>query len=135
VAATTDGGVVVFGHSSYGQLGTGTNEICQPTPELLACATLHGVRIVGCAAGSATTFLVSDEGRVFATGGNHCGQLGLDHTNDTNTPTEISAAHFGGAPVTAVAAGHTQTLLLTSEGTLYACGSCQLLAEAGSRDY
>jgi alpha-tubulin suppressor-like RCC1 family protein len=68
VALTSDGGVIVFGSNIYGQLGTGNNGGLQPTPVRLACAALDGVRVVGCAAGDNFAQLVSDDGRVFATG-------------------------------------------------------------------
>ena len=77
VALTSDGGVIVFGYNVSGQLGTGNTAWTQSTPERLTDAMLDGVRIVGCAAGDNYTILVSDEGRVFAMGGNSIGQLGL----------------------------------------------------------
>ena len=122
VALTSDGGVIVFGNNNYGQLGTGNNAR-QPTPERLACAALFGVRIVSCAAGDSFTQLVSDDGRVFATGSNDNGQLGTGDTTAVNTPTEIDAAHFGGAPVAAVACGYSHTMAITrGEGKLYCWG-------------
>jgi hypothetical protein len=90
------------------------------------------VRIVGCAAGDSFTQLVSDDGRVFATGSNNHGQLGTGDTTAVNTPTEIDAAHFGGAPVAAVACGAHHTMAITRcEGKLYcwgegACGATGL---------
>jgi alpha-tubulin suppressor-like RCC1 family protein len=117
----TSVGVIVFGHNHYGQLGTGNNNR-QPTPTLLTCAALDGVRIVGCAAGNGFTHLVSDDGRVYAMGLNSRGQCGTGGTDDTNTPTEIDAAHFGGVPVVAVACGDGHVLMITAESKLYACG-------------
>ncbi len=123
VALTSDGGVIAFGHSRFGQLGTGNNEFRQPVPERLACAALVGVRIVGCAAGANFTHLVSDDGRIFAMGVNDNGQLGTGDTTAVNTPTEIDAAHFGGAPVAAVACGAFHTMAITrGEGKLYCWG-------------
>ena len=122
MALTSDGGVIAFGDNGYGQLGTGNNDR-QPTPERLACAALVGVRIVGCAAGAYFTQLVSDDGRVFAMGDNDHGQLGTGDTTAVNTPTEIDAAHFGGAPVAAVACGADHTMAITrGEGKLYCWG-------------
>jgi len=81
------------------------------------------VRIVGCAAGGHCTQLVSDDGRVFAMGLNDHGQLGTGDTTNVNTPTEIDAAHFGGAPVAAVACGTSHTMAITrGEGKLYGWG-------------
>ena len=122
VALTSDGGVIVFGENYQGQLGTGNNDD-QPTPERLTCAALAGVRIVGCAAGAYFTQLVSDDGRVFAMGHNENGQLGTGDTTNVNTPTEIDAANFGGAPVAAVACGVEHTMAITrGEGKLYCWG-------------
>jgi len=123
VALTSDGGVIAFGGNYCGELGTGNNDFRQPTPERLACAALVGVRIVGCAAGALFTQLVSDDGRVFATGHNDHGQLGTGDTTYVNTPTEIDAAHFGGASVAAVACGSSHTMATTrGEGKLYCWG-------------
>jgi alpha-tubulin suppressor-like RCC1 family protein len=123
MALTSDGGVIAFGDNGFGQLGTSNNDT-QLTPERLACAVLDGVRIVGCAAGASFTQLVSDDGRVFAMGQNNYGQLGTGDTTNVNTPTEIDAAHFGGAPVAAVACGVEHTLVITrGEGKLYCWGN------------
>jgi hypothetical protein len=124
VAVLESGGVVVFGRNNQGQLGLGEPRTArQPTPALLLAAALDGVRIVGCAAGSSFTLLVSDDGRVFAQGYNGSGQLGLgDHTR-RSTPTAIDAQHFGGAPIAAVACGNAHTLAVTRDGTLYGWGS------------
>jgi alpha-tubulin suppressor-like RCC1 family protein len=122
VAVTGDGGVIAFGANVCGQLGTGNNDH-QPTPERLACAALAGVRIVGCAAGDCFAQLMSDDGRVFAMGKNNHGQLGTGDTTNVNTPTEIDAAHFGGAPVAAVSCGGGHTMAITrGEGKLYCWG-------------
>jgi len=135
VALTSDGGVVVFGYNLHGQLGTGNN-INQLTPTRLACATLDGVRIMGCAAGDYSTQLVSDDGRVFAMGQNdqfvsndgrvfamgenNNGQPCTGDTTSVNTPTEIGAAHLGFAPVAAVACGNNHTVSITrDEGNLF----------------
>ena len=70
---------------------------------MCAALILNGVHIVGCFAGDGFTQLVSDNGRVFAMGQNNHSQLGTGDTTNVNTPTEIDPAHFGGAPVAAVA--------------------------------
>jgi alpha-tubulin suppressor-like RCC1 family protein len=122
VALTSDGGAIAFGSNGCGQLGTGNNSF-QPAPVLLMCAALDGVHIVGCAAGGSFTQLVSDDGRVFAMGENDNGQLGTGDTTNVNTPTEIDAAHFGGAPVAAVACGFSHAMAITrDEGKLYCWG-------------
>ncbi len=122
LALTINGNVIAFGVNNGGQLGTGNNHY-QPTPERLTCAALVGVRIVGCAAGARFTQLVSDDGRVFATGYNDHGQLGTGDMTHVNTPTEIDAAHFGAAPVAAVACGYCHTMAITrGEGKLYCWG-------------
>ena len=122
VALASDGGVIAFGGNTFGQLGTGSNDDT-PTPERLSCAALVGAGIVGCAAGGNFTQLVSDDGRVFAVGLNVCGQLGTGDMTSVNTPTAIDAAHFGGAPVAAVACGYCHTLAITrGEGRVFCWG-------------
>jgi alpha-tubulin suppressor-like RCC1 family protein len=66
---------------------------------------------------------VSDDGRVFAMGQNDHGELGTGDTTRVNTPTEIDAAHFGGAPVAAVSCGDRHAMAITrGEGKLYCWG-------------
>jgi alpha-tubulin suppressor-like RCC1 family protein len=136
VAVTTAGRVIAFGGNIHGELGMpgcGSTTTMDPTPVLLACVALDGVRIVGCAAGGNHTCLVSDDGRVFAMGRNGSGQLGLGHTTDTHTPTEIDAAHFGGAPIAAVACGGLHTMAITcDEGKLYGWGDGPIDGENGA---
>jgi alpha-tubulin suppressor-like RCC1 family protein len=64
------------------------------------------------------TLLVADSGSVWAFGNNSSGQLGLGHTNDAKSPTQIP--NLSG--VIAVAAGGFHSLALTSTGDLYAWG-------------
>ena len=122
VALTSDGGVIAFGYNAYGELGTG-NYSDQPAPERLACAALDGVHIMCCAAGASFTQLVRNDGRVFAMGKNTDGQLGTGDMTSVNTPTEIDAAHFDGAPVAALSCGVGHTMAITrGEGKLYCWG-------------
>ena len=136
VAVTTAGRVIAFGGNIHGELGMpgcGSTTTMDPTPVLLACVALDGVRIVGCAAGGNHTCLVSEDGRVFAMGRNGSGQLGLGHTTDAHTPTEIDAAHFGGAPIAAVACGGFHTMAITrDEGKLYGWGDGPIDGENGA---
>ena len=103
-ALVDDGSVYAFGANGKGQLGTGSNDD-QLAPVRLACVELSGVFIVGGAAGSDYTILVSDGGVAFAMGGNTYGQLGLGHTNNVSVPATIDGAHFGGAPIVAATCG------------------------------
>mgnify|MGYP001448205282 CR=1 FL=1 len=120
VVLTREGGVIVLGSNNYGQIGMG-NE--QPREmEIAAWLPSLGVRIVGCEVGSTYTVLVSEDGRVFVTGSNFCGHLGLGHTNEVNTVQEIEAKHFGYAPVAAVKCGQFHTLALTREGKVFSWG-------------
>src|SRR5262245_50670472 len=67
------------------------------------------------------TLVVSDSGHVWSFGENASGELGLGHTTDAKTPTEIP----GLSAVIAVAAGEHHSLALTSTGELYAWGKNQ----------
>ena len=60
-------------------------------------------------------------GNVWAYGENGSGQLGLGDNYDKSS--YVQAAALSGVTVTAVAAGHSHSLVLDSDGTLYAFGS------------
>ena len=62
---------------------------------------------------------------LFAFGSNGCGQLGIGHTEDTNTPQpcRLSEAQGWPSPIRTVKGGGSHTLVLLESGELYVSGS------------
>jgi len=115
LAIDVDGNAWVWGRNIEGQLGLG-DRIQRNQPTKLS--ELQDVSWGAC--GRAHTVLIASNGKAYSSGDNKFGQLG-NNTNvaqiDTFGPVSISKS------VKKAACGADFTLLLTREGTLYACGS------------
>lgn len=86
---TTSGNVYAMGDNTYGKLGTGAAlGACNPTPAKVKMPA--GVLAVALANGDEyTSFILGDNGRVYAMGRNNNGQLGDGTTTDRNVPVEV----------------------------------------------
>ncbi len=81
-----------------------------------------GPAILASGGGSHTVFL-TNLGKVWSSGLNTNGQLGLGNTSQQNLPTEITNASFYAKTITSIACGNNHTVFLTSEGKVWACGN------------
>lgn len=81
VAIASDGRAYGWGRNETGQLGLGFSSACVPTPTLLSAGNDDDVKFVGAAVGKYHTVLVGDDGLAYASGGNLCGQLGINNAN------------------------------------------------------
>ncbi len=129
LALKRDGTVWTWGYNPYGQLGATSQETCELADTALPCsrrplqvAGLSGVTAVG--AGSRHSLAVKSDGTVWAWGLNSFGQLGTA-SNDTCSgapcsATPIQVAGLSGG--TALAAGHDYSLVVKSDGTVWAWG-------------
>jgi alpha-tubulin suppressor-like RCC1 family protein len=76
------------------------------------------------AAGNDHTVALTSDGKLFAWGNNSYGQLGNGTTNSSTTPVAVDMSGvLSGKTVTAIAAGNSYTLVLTSDGKVFAWGS------------
>ena len=118
--AVSGGTVDAWGADNFGQLGNGTTEAGDSTPEPV---TIDGpgntpVTVTSVAAGGGDSFAVTSSGDVYAFGGDGSGVLGDGTTGETSTPVELS----GLSSVAGVAAGAVVTSARTTSGELYTWG-------------
>jgi alpha-tubulin suppressor-like RCC1 family protein len=126
----TDGTLWVMGQNEYGQLGlSGKEDRFRLTR--VERGSVVGARVVGVACGGETTYCITDDGRVHATGSNRFGQLGLGAVAGSE---ELVAVPLpGNRPARQIAAGERHALCLCHDGTLLAWGEnsmCQANASA-----
>ena len=79
IAITTTGQAYGWGRNETGQLGLGYNSPVVPLPTLLYVESESNLKFVGAAVGKYHTLLVGANGKVYGSGGNICGQLGINN--------------------------------------------------------
>lgn len=118
---TDQGQVYGFGDNSFGQLGLGNGVENVTLPTLLPVAG----EVASIEANFNTTFLVTTDGEVYATGRNLYGQLGVGLADADKDVYEFKKV-IGLAPearVKSVSASSAFTLFVMDDGSLYAAGS------------
>ena len=124
-----DGTVYSFGFNNNGGLGVGDEEA---RLGVVAVEGLEDVTITQIAAGSTTSFAISDTGTLYAWGANSNGQLGLGDRTERHTPTEVTA--LSGETVIEISSDVSHTLVLTESGAVYAFGSNRDHQVSGATD-
>ncbi|MDR1912310.1 MAG: hypothetical protein LBQ52_08215 [Helicobacteraceae bacterium] len=112
------GGVWASGRNNRGQLGVGDSynrAAFSETPNL------KNKIIVAMAAGKYHSFAIDDAGRVWASGLNDEGQLGLGNTNNRTAFTEVTS--LKGRFIIAIAAGEAHSIALDNEGVVWTSGA------------
>lgn len=128
VLLDTEKKVWSVGSNQSGQLGDGTNtDKHRVVPMLNADGTDQISGITQIVAGKFSTFLLDEQGNVWAVGKNHLGQLGNGQSGDDemeDLPVEILTAADGTTlpTITAIATGHSHTILLDAQGKVWAMG-------------
>eukprot|EP01083_Nonionella_stella_P107539 311542_1 len=114
------GGLRSFGNGDNGRLGLGDdNGRSEPT----ICTALMKKKIIKIASYYAHSLCIDANGCVFAWGRNEKGQLGLGDCEDRNTPQILDV--FKQYNALSVAVGGNHSLILTDEGNVWSCGSCE----------
>jgi alpha-tubulin suppressor-like RCC1 family protein len=126
-----NGEVWSWGQNAYGCLGHGhTSNVFVPTK----IAALAGINIVDISLGVSThhgnthAMFLADDGRLFASGRNIYGQLGLGDTTTRSTPTQLAKTDW--AKIYAVGAQDGRCFGIDSSGDLYSWGR-QNIGELG----
>ena len=81
---------------------------------------LNNVVIDSISASEENTFFITNDGKVYGTGFNNKGQLGLGNLTNYNSPQLIS--DISNLTIGSVSAGYRHTLFLTDDGKVYSCG-------------
>lgn len=81
IAITTTGQAYGWGRNETGQLGLGYSSPLVPIPTLITVEdpNSNSLKFVGAGVGKYHTLLVGSNGKVYASGGNVCGQLGINN--------------------------------------------------------
>ena len=117
LALTRAGDVLSFGDGDRGQLGHSDRET---QPVLKVIESLHGVRVVAIAAGSAHSMVLTDNGEVLSFGWGFDGRLGHGDRETQREPKVIEALR--GVRVVAIAASTCYSMVLTDNGTVLSFG-------------
>jgi alpha-tubulin suppressor-like RCC1 family protein len=113
-----DGKVYGGGCNSDGELGLGNNTNYYTSFQQISL--LDGLNIHSINSGDRQSFFITNDGKVYGTGFNNKGQLGLGNDISYNTPQLIS--DISNLTIASLSSGYRHTLFLTDDGKVYSCG-------------
>lgn len=121
VALSADGTAYAWGTNDRGQLGIGRTggSVDMPTPVALP----DGVNLTSVDAGNVFSLGLSAAGNVYAWGADWQGRLGNGAEQNVSIPTPARILAPAGTTFTAISAGFSHGLALSTEGNVYAWGS------------
>jgi alpha-tubulin suppressor-like RCC1 family protein len=126
LALDSEGKLWVAGHNDNGQLGL--NNTSNQTS--FQSVTISGnATIVSISAGSRHSLAVTSDGKLWATGLNDNGQLGLGNTDNQTSFQSVTFNTSSPVKIVSIAAGWHHSLALDSDGRVWATGGsgvCQL---------
>jgi alpha-tubulin suppressor-like RCC1 family protein len=126
----SDGEAYGWGRNETGQLGLGYSSPCVPVPTLLSIGT--DATFVSAGVGKYHTLLVTEDGTVHASGGNKCGQLGVNNEKLDGCDkfrkcavVDYASEEEDGVKIIHAACGENISALISSKGHLYTAGSSE----------
>ncbi len=123
LAIASNGKLYAWGNNQYGQLGNNSTTSFSLPTVVDTSGVLAGKTITAIAAGSRHSLVLDSEGKVYAWGRNANGQLGNNSTTQSLIPVAVDTSGvLAGKTITAIAAGENHSLVLDSEGKVYAWG-------------
>ena len=111
-----DGTVWATGRNNYGQLGLG-DYIDRPAFTQVT-TNISDVKEIVC--GDNHTYMIKNNGTVWACGNNGYGELGLGNETTQTTFTQVTT---NVSDVKEIACGYHYTVMIKNDGTLWCCGS------------
>ena len=122
-ALKSDGTVWAWGDNGSGQIGIGSTHTQKYAVQVMLSggAALSGITDFAC--GSSHVIALKTDGAVWSWGNNTNGQLGNGTTTQARNPVQVkinSTNFFTNATV--VAAGASHSVILKTDGSVYACG-------------
>jgi alpha-tubulin suppressor-like RCC1 family protein len=117
LALSNDGKVYATGWNERGQLGLGNNVSRNTFTEV---DSLRDKDIISIRPGRYHSFVFGKDGRVYATGWNERGQLGLGNNVNRNTFTEVT--YLSNKNITSIFTGEAFALALSDNGRVYVTG-------------
>jgi alpha-tubulin suppressor-like RCC1 family protein len=126
LALTSTGQLYAFGSNQFGQLGSaGASGTLIPTPTPIQIS-LPGASapVIQIAAGGFHSLALTATGQLYAFGRNDFGQLGSENGEGTpNATPALVSLPAGAAPIVQLAAGASDSLIVTAGGQLYTFGA------------
>jgi len=121
IALASDGSIYTWGDNTYGQLGSFIRDSSRNTPSKVFSFTTYKA----VAAGASHCLALSSDGTVSSWGNNTSGQLGTGvNYSSTNYDMDIDTSGvLSGKTIIAIAAGHSHSLAVASDGTVYSWGN------------
>ncbi|MEM7790714.1 MAG: hypothetical protein AAF546_04865 [Verrucomicrobiota bacterium] len=117
-AITSDGKLYMWGPNDHGQLGLGDRK---QRRKAVLVELPSSEKVVDVSIGGAHTLILTRSGKVYATGNNKLGTLGVGDPERLLVPTLVTSLESEFI-VQVVAAQNTHSLFLSQDGTVYGCG-------------
>ncbi len=123
---TSGGRIYAWGNNSFGQLGDGSSVINREKPVLTKFTNLKTEEtFIDISTGRLHSLALTNQGRVFAWGGNNRGQLGVGNTNNSYTPKIVTFEDIleSDEKIIQISAGSDFSVALSSSGRVVTWGS------------
>ena len=116
VIIKNDGSVWSCGYNNFGQLGLGSTATKNTFTQVTTNVT-NDVEQIAC--GYSHTFILKNNGSVWACGYNGSGQLGLGNTTNKTTFAQVTT---NVSDVKEIVCGQNYTFILKNDGSIWSCG-------------